>query len=73
MTGAFLFFEPNHAEFAPGLAFLNRHYSVVFNFRLEMSVLPRFLPERVNFRPARRSHDVSEPFRFRLQQFHAGC
>ncbi len=37
---------------------------MIFNLRLQMAVLSRFLPKRVNFRFAACIDDVGEAFRF---------
>ena len=42
---------------------------MVFDFRLKMSILRRFLPKRVNLRFARLFHDVGEARRFVLSSF----
>ena len=43
---------------------------MIFDFRLEMSVLRRFQPKRVNFRLAGGFDDVGQAFGFCLEQFH---
>jgi hypothetical protein len=70
MDRAFLFFEPDHGEFTAGLAFLNRHHAVVFDFRLQMSILRGFLPERVNLRLAGFLDQLGKTRSFDFEQFH---
>jgi hypothetical protein len=65
-----LLFESNHAELAAGLRFENSHYAIVFDFRLEMSILRWLLPKRVDFRLARGFDYVSETLHFCLEHFH---
>src|SRR5437588_9595341 len=66
----FLFFKSNDTEFAAGIAFLNRHHAVVFDLRLQMSILPRFLPERVNLRLTGFLDDLRKTRSFDFEQFH---
>src|SRR6267142_1847088 len=67
---AFLFLESNHPKFRATFAFLDRHDPIVFHFRLQMSILRRFLPERVNFRLAGGFDNVAETFGLCLQELH---
>ena len=70
MPRTFLFFESNDAEFAADIAFLNCHHAIVLNFRLQMSILRRFLPKRVNFRLTRFFDDLRKARGFDFEQFH---
>jgi hypothetical protein len=71
VAGAFLFFEPNHAEFASGFAFFNRHHPVVFDFRLQVSIMRRFLPEGVDFRFPDLFDDIGKARSFDFEKFHS--
>src|SRR3989442_13628136 len=65
-----MFFKSNHPEFAASFTFLNRHHTVVFDFRLQMSILRRLLPKRVNLRLARFLEDLRKAGGFDFKQFH---
>jgi hypothetical protein len=66
-----LFLEPNHPELAAGFRFQNRHHPIVFDFRLQMAILGRFLPKRVRFWLASLGDDISEALGFCFEKFHA--
>ena len=63
----FLFFEASHPELGPGIGPLDRHDAIVFDFGLEMSILRRLLPKRVDFGFAGGFNDVRKALRLRFQ------
>jgi hypothetical protein len=64
---AFAFLEANYAEFTTRFSFLDRHHPIVLNFRLQTSILCRFLPEGVDLGLACGLNDIGKAFCFRLQ------
>jgi hypothetical protein len=65
-----VFFKSNHPEVAASFTFLNRHHAIVFDFRLQMSILRRLLPKRVNVRLTRFLEDLRKARGFDFKQFH---
>jgi hypothetical protein len=65
-----VFSKSNDAEFTAGIAFLNCHDAIIFDLRLQMSILRRLLPKRVNFRLARFFNDLRKARGFDFEQFH---
>ena len=71
MARAFALFEPYTAKLRTAVAFLNRHHPIVFDLRLKMSILRRFLPEGVNLGLAAFLDHLRKARRFNFQKFHA--
>ena len=70
MTRAFVFLESDETEFTARFALLDRHHAIVFDFRLQMSILRWLLPERVDFGLARFLDDLRKARGFDFEQFH---
>jgi len=65
-----MFLECGDSEFGSTLAFLNCHYAMVLYSRLQMAILGRFLPKRVNLRLTRYFDHPRKPHGFHFEQFH---
>jgi len=70
MARACSLLKSDNAEFGPGLTSLGCHHAIVFDFRLQMSILRWLLPERVDFGLARFLDDLRKARGFDFEQFH---
>jgi hypothetical protein len=68
---AFARLESGEAEIGPALTFLNGHDAIAFDHRLQMSILRRFHPKRVDLGFACRIDNIGEAHGFGFQQFHS--
>ena len=70
---AFFFFEPNHSEIRPALAFQDCHNAILLYLRLEMTIRSWFLPERINLRLTAFFDDLRKARRLYFEELHSSA